>query len=47
MDVELIPYSRQGFIANTEIVKGWAISFEPTKGGRTTLAAQGIPVAQK
>jgi hypothetical protein len=46
MDVELIPYSRQGFIANTGIVKGWAISFEPTKGGRTTLAAQGIPVAQ-
>jgi hypothetical protein len=47
MDVELVPYSRRGFIANSGMVKGWAISFEPAEGGRTTLTAQGMPVAQK
>jgi CubicO group peptidase (beta-lactamase class C family) len=46
-DTELIPYSRQGFIANTGVAKGVVVSFEPTKEGKTALVFAGRPVAQK
>jgi CubicO group peptidase (beta-lactamase class C family) len=46
-ETELIPYSRQGFIANSGVAKGFVVSFEPTKEGKTTLVFAGRPVAQK
>jgi CubicO group peptidase (beta-lactamase class C family) len=46
-ETELIPYSRQGFIANDGFVKGWPVSFAPGQDGKTTLIIQGIQAAQK
>jgi len=46
-DTELIPYSRQGFIANTGVAKGIVVSFKPAEDGKTTLIVAGRPVAQK
>jgi len=46
-ETELIPYSRQGFIANNGFVKGWPVSFEPGQDGKTTIIIQGIRAAQK
>jgi CubicO group peptidase (beta-lactamase class C family) len=46
-ETELIPYSPQGFIANTGVAKGFVVSFEPTKEGKTALIFAGRPVAQR
>jgi len=46
-ETELIPYSRQGFIANSGVAKGIVISFKPMEDGKTTLIVAGRPVAQK
>jgi CubicO group peptidase (beta-lactamase class C family) len=46
-ETELIPYSRQGFIANTGVAKGFVVSFQPALDGKTTLVFAGRPVAQK
>jgi len=46
-DTELIPYSRQGFIANTGVAKGIVVSFKPAEDGKTTLIVAGRAVAQK
>ncbi len=46
-DTELIPFSREGFIANSGVAKGIVISFKPAQDGKTTLIVAGRPVAQK
>jgi CubicO group peptidase (beta-lactamase class C family) len=46
-ETELIPYSREGFIANTGVAKGLLVSFKPAEDGKTVLILQGRPVAQK
>jgi hypothetical protein len=46
-ETELIPFSREGFIANTGVAKGFVVSFEPAEAGKTTLIFAGRPVAQK